>query len=73
MSAKKFCFCFWKSVVFAMDQTSADASKKREREEEDKDEDEEEMDEEKQKELDDASLKACFKGSMISKLVSRDQ
>ena len=44
-----------------MEQTSADASKKREREDDD---DEEEIDEAKQKELDDAFLKACYKGSM---------
>ncbi len=41
-----------------------DASKKRDREEEDEDDDEEEIDEAKQKELDDAFLNACLKGSL---------
>ncbi len=45
-----------------MDQTHADASKKREREDEDEDDDEEEIDE--QKELDEAFLNACLKGSL---------
>ena len=45
-----------------MDQMSADVSKKREREEEE--EDEEEVDEAKQKELDEAFLDSCYKGSL---------
>ncbi len=59
-----FVFSFQKRCVFRMDQTQADSSKKRDREDEDEDDDEEEIDEAKQKELDDAFLDACLKGSL---------